>query len=339
MTIKIHLIGGSGFIGSSLSDFLSNQNYDFDILDIVKASRYADKVKIVDVRNVDKLRLNLTPGSILVNLAAEHSDNVMPISLYYDVNVAGAVNVCNVAREKKINKIIFTSSVAIYKRADTEIYESSEICPSNDYGRSKYQAELVYKAWQEEDPKTRTLVIIRPTVVFGENNRGNVYNLMKNLIEGKFVMVGSGNNIKSISYVGNLVSFIEYCIKKFDIGVYVINYSDKPDWSMQEFITFVSDYYIKNSDQIDSESFLKKIRRGLISRIKLPYLMGIILGLFFDLLSMFLKKKFVISSIRVQKFCSNSIFGSEVDKTEFYPAFSLKESIARTIKYEFINKS
>ena len=42
----------------------------------------------------------------------------------------------------------------------------------NDYGRTKYLAEQVYKAWQAEDPESRTLVIVRPTVIFGEGNRG-----------------------------------------------------------------------------------------------------------------------------------------------------------------------
>ena len=35
-------------------------------------------------------------------------------------------------------------------------------------------AEQVYKEWQAEDPENRTLVIVRPTVIFGEGNRGNV---------------------------------------------------------------------------------------------------------------------------------------------------------------------
>ena len=40
----------------------------------------------------------------------------------------------------------------------------------NDYGRTKYFAEKVYRKWHEEDPQNRKLVIIRPTVVFGEGN-------------------------------------------------------------------------------------------------------------------------------------------------------------------------
>jgi len=57
--------------------------------------------------------------------------------------------------------------------------ESGEPNYFNDYGRTKYLAEQVYKEWQAEDPENRSLVIVRPTVIFGEGNRGNVYNLVK----------------------------------------------------------------------------------------------------------------------------------------------------------------
>lgn len=51
--------------------------------------------------------------------------------------------------------------------------------------------------------------ILRPTVIFGERNRGNVYNLLKQISGGKFLMVGKGNNRKSMAYVGNIVAFYQ----------------------------------------------------------------------------------------------------------------------------------
>lgn len=49
-----------------------------------------------------------------MNLAAEHRDDVRPISLYDEVNVGGAQNVCVAANELGIEHIILTSSVSIY---------------------------------------------------------------------------------------------------------------------------------------------------------------------------------------------------------------------------------
>ena len=103
----------------------------------------------------------------------------MAHSLYDEVNVEGARNICAIAREKGIKTIVFTSTVAVYGFAPIGTNECGEIAPFNDYGRTKYEAEQVFKAWQAENPEKRTLIIIRPTVVFGEQNRGNVYNLLR----------------------------------------------------------------------------------------------------------------------------------------------------------------
>lgn len=107
-------------------------------------------------------------SDVLINLAAVHRDDVRPLSLYDDVNVGGARSVCEAARKHNITKIIFTSSVAIYGFAAPDTDESGIVDYFNDYGRTKYLAECVYKEWQQEDPDNRSLIIVRPTVIFGE---------------------------------------------------------------------------------------------------------------------------------------------------------------------------
>ena len=86
-------------------------------------------------------------------------------------DVEGSKNICNLAREKNVKKIIFASSVAIYGFAKPNTDENGEINYFNDYGRTKFEAEKVYREWYEENPKERTLIIIRPTVIFGKGNR------------------------------------------------------------------------------------------------------------------------------------------------------------------------
>ncbi len=148
-------------------------------------------------------------------------------------------NLCIVARDKNIRTIVFTSTVEVYGFAPIGTDESVEIAPFNDYGRSKYEAEQVFKAWQAEVPEERTLVIIRPTVVFGEQNRGKVYNLLRQIASGRFVMVGKDENRKSMAYVENIAAFIEYSLS-FKPGVHVYNYIDKPDFSMNGLVARVN---------------------------------------------------------------------------------------------------
>ncbi len=197
---NVNVIGGSGFIGTRLIRRLRDKaEVDSKIIDKVPSKAFPDLVLLSDVRSVEQLRASITDRSVIVNLAAEHRDDVRPLSLYDEVNVGGAKNICTVAREKSVRTIIFTSTVAVYGFTQIGTDESGEISPFNEYGRTKFEAEQVFKVWQAEAPTERTLLIIRPTVVFGEQNRGNVYNLLRQIASGKFVMVGSGENRKSIA--------------------------------------------------------------------------------------------------------------------------------------------
>ena len=316
----IKIIGGSGFIGTRLSKRLSKNSAEFRIVDKAMSKGFPDKCDIADVREVDSLISVLESNDVIINLAAEHRDDVTPKSLYDDVNVQGARNVCEVAEKQNINTIIFTSSVAVYGFAPVGTDESGEFNPFNDYGRTKLEAEYVYKEWQKKDPVNRRLVIIRPTVVFGEQNRGNVYNLLKQISSGKFVMIGDGTNSKSMAYVENIVALLEYSLS-FNAGVHIYNYIDKPDFDMNTLI--------KNVKQVlgQKESF-----------IRLPYAFGFTVGKVFDVASLLSGKKFTISSIRIKKFCSDSLFNTSVKETGFIPPVTLEEGLARTLKYEFIDK-
>jgi nucleoside-diphosphate-sugar epimerase len=263
----------------------------------------------------------ISENSILINLAAEHRDDVTPLTLYDEVNVQGARNLCLVAREKDIKTIIFTSSVAIYGFAPLGTDESGEVAPFNDYGRTKYEAEQVYKSWQAEDPLIRTLAIIRPTVVFGEQNRGNVYNLLQQIASGKFVMIGDGLNRKSMAYVGNVVGFIQHTLT-FKPGVHTYNYIDKPDFTMNELVSWVN----------------KLLGKSTEIKFRLPYRLGLLIGQGCDLAAKVMRKKLAISAIRVKKFCSNSVYDSAIYATGFTPPFSMLEAVDRTIKHEFLEK-
>lgn len=313
------IIGGSGFIGSRLCAIIEKNNVNFIIIDKNQSAFFPDKVKIADICNINELRCSLEPCDCLINLAAVHRDDVSPKSLYDEVNVEGARNIIKVCKEKNINHIIFTSSVAVYGFAPPNTDENGAINYFNDYGRTKWEAEKLYRAWYEESPETRKLTIIRPTVVFGERNRGNVYNLLKQISSGFFPMVGSGNNIKSMAYVENVASFIYYMIKNAK-GYEVYNYVDKPDLTMNELVSLVK------------AKMGKKSRPGF----HWPYWVGYLGGLFFDILAMISGKKFPISRIRVKKFCSTTQFDTSIPKkTKFIPPVSLKEGLEKTIEFEF----
>ncbi|MDR0585264.1 MAG: NAD-dependent epimerase/dehydratase family protein [Treponema sp.] len=317
--MHISIIGGSGFIGARLTGRLLAAGHNVKIADINDSHTYPALRVYADVRDANTLKRELSGSDVVINLAAEHHDNVMPKSLYDDVNVSGAENVCGACTELGIKKIIFISSAAVYGFAPPGTDETGSLNYFNDYGRTKWLAEEKYREWLKSDTGN-SLTIIRAAVIFGEQNRGNVYNLLRQIADGAFLMVGKGTNVKSMAYVENAAAFIEYNLNNGP-GEQLFNYADKPD--------------------LDMNTLVAEARRimGKSGRIfHWPYWMGCCGGFCFDLLAKITHKKFPVSLIRVKKFCSNTIFESaKIKKTGFKAPVNLIDGLEKTIKYEFID--
>ena len=317
MAKKITVIGGSGFVGTNLCRQLSLKQQDFEIIDLKMSNQFPEKCKIADVRNAETLRDTIT-GDVVVNLAAVHRDDVRDKSEYQRTNVDGAENVALVCEEKGINKIVFTSTVAVYGFAEPGTDESGAINPFNEYGRTKFEAEERLRQWHVKGENS--LIIVRPTVIFGEGNRGNVFNLLHQIASGKFLMVGKGENKKSMAYIGNIVAFLETCVatdQKY--GVY--NYVDTPDLTMNELVS--------------------KVRAKLKGKTgvgpRLPYWLGLLLGHAADFVAKLSGKNLPVSSIRVKKFASSTEFRSaKASLDNFKPPFLLSDGVERTLQSEFI---
>jgi len=316
---KISIIGGSGFLGTNLCELFLESGQEFEIIDIKPSKRFNDYFKFGDVRDIQSLEKSIT-GEIIINLAAVHRDDVANAEDYFTTNVEGAKNVCLAATNKSINLIIFTSSVAVYGLTKEPTGEDGSINPFNDYGLSKFQAEEAYEAWNDSD-KSNRLTIIRPTVIFGPGNRGNVYNLLNQINSRYFAMIGDGKNIKSLAYVKNVAAFLQYSLN-YSAKLSIYNYVDKPDIKLMNFVLLAR-------NQLKIESRLPKI----------PYFLGIFAGYIFDILSIILNRKLAITSFRIKKFTSSTHFLTSIDFNKFKPPFELEDALSQTIRDEFIDRN
>lgn len=316
---RVCVVGGSGFVGSRLCSRLSKSINNFIVFDSRQSDPFKGKTILGNICNLADFDA-LPNSDVLINLAAVHRDDVRPVSLYDQVNIGGSDVLCRYARRVGIKKIVFTSSVAIYGFAPADTDEEGAPNYFNDYGRSKYFAEQLYKAWQAEDPDNRSLVIIRPTVIFGEGNRGNVCNLFTQIASKRFLMFGDGKNRKSMAYVENVAAFLEYSLG-FPPGVHIYNYVDKPD--------------------LDMNTLVKTVRRALFGEnnvgFRLPRFIGVGIGYFADVIAKLTGKSLPVSSIRVKKFLGTTQFGSAVSKTGFVAPVKLEDAIEDTLRYEFID--
>ena len=316
---KLTIIGGSGFVGTNFCRYLSKRQIDFEIVDIKPSKRFPEHCKIGDVRDLSSLRETVT-GNVVVNLAAVHRDDIRDKSQYTKTNVDGAENTARICREKGIRKIIFTSTVAVYGFAEPDTDEEGIIKPFNEYGRTKFAAEEKLRAWRDLDEKNQ-LLIIRPTVIFGEGNRGNVYNLFSQIASGRFLMVGNGKNRKSMAYIGNVVGFLADCASS-NLHYGLFNYVDTPDMDMNTLVRHVR-HTLSNKDHVGP---------------RLPYWFGLIMGYVSDGISRVTGKNLPVSSIRVRKFCASTAFVSSKHQLNGFKApFTLEEGIQRTLQSEFIS--
>lgn len=320
--MNIALIGASGFIGTRLLGLLSEEpeRYRLTNIDLQQSHFFPQLTEIGDVREQEQMDRALKGADVVVLLAAQHRDDVSPVSLYYDTNVGGMEVTLRAMERNGIRRIVFFSSVAVYGLNKHNPDESHPADPFNHYGKSKWEAEQVLQRWYESHPDWN-IDIIRPTVVFGERNRGNVYNLLKQISSGKFLMVGKGENHKSMAYVGNIVAFVKFMIDNVTEGYNVFNYVDKPDNNMNQLVAHVS-----------------RVLNKHIPATHFPLWLGMLGGYCFDILAKLTGKKLTVSSVRVKKFCATTEFdATKAHSSGFVAPYTLDEGLARTLEFEFVH--
>jgi len=112
--MNILVTGGSGFIGTNLVTDLLKEGHKVTIYDKQKSETYPDLCIVADIRDQEQLTRSIFGVDVVYHLAAEHRDDVQPTSLYYEVNVGGAENMVCALKKNSVNRLIFTSTVAVY---------------------------------------------------------------------------------------------------------------------------------------------------------------------------------------------------------------------------------
>ena len=317
--MRITVLGGSGFIGTRLVAALRDTGHVVAIFDKAPSAAFPQLVTRGDVRDATAVQRALDGCDCAIDLAAEHRDDVRPASLYFDINVGGARNIVAAAAACGVPRLVFLSSVAVYGLAQPLADESAPLQPASDYGRSKAAAEAVYLDWAAAGA-ARALLLVRPTVVFGEGNRGNVFTLIEQLRRRRFAMIGDGSNRKSIAYVGNLVDFLVERLAPAqtarDAGVLLCNYADKPDPSMRELVARIA------AQLPDPARSIPQLPLALVQA-------G---GFGFDLLARLRGRPFAVSSARIRKFRAETTVAAPVlERLGFRPRVDLDEALQRTI--------
>jgi len=226
------IFGGSGFIGQHLFHSLKGNGICYDI------NENGGRSLLCDVRYPINIVVNNI--SAIYNLAAIHTTPGHEYHEYFETNLNGAENICNFAREHIINTIVFASSIAPYGTWEDEKFEDSLPLPTSAYGSSKLVAEEIHKRWQVEKPNERKLIIIRPGVVFGQNEGGNFTRLYKAMKKRRFYYPGRKDTKKAAIYVKDLVRLMLEMVEKEKPGIHIYNTVYTPTHSIQEICEIIA---------------------------------------------------------------------------------------------------
>lgn len=313
---RLLITGGSGFIGSHFHRCLDNER--IVNLDQVEPSFPSTSIHAKgDVRDFESIDEALTqfPCDTILCLAAEHKDFGVARDDYFRTNEYGTQMIVKAAEKHGIKRIIFYSSVAVYGDTSGLSTEETPINPASPYGASKWAGEVVLNEWAAAD-SSRSVLIIRPTVIYGVRNVANMYRLIEQVDKGRYVNVGAATNIKSIGYVDNLVDATLYLMDRMHPGVQVFNFSDEP--------------------QMTSGQIGRTIASALGKRrpATLPYWLVMLMGSPFDLLIKLTGRDLPISTARIKKLCVETHHGAgKLKEAGFKARFSNEDGIRAMVNW------
>jgi nucleoside-diphosphate-sugar epimerase len=217
----IFLTGASGFIGSSFKKVFSKSNivfYDHDNLN------------------------ELFSAEVVLHLAGKAHDlkNSSSPNHYYRVNTDLTKKVFDAFLESDAKVFITLSSVkAVADEVDFELTEEQIANPVTHYGKSKLQAEQYIQS--KEIGFEKRVYILRPCMIHGPGNKGNLrilYNFVSKGIPWPF---GAFENQRSYCSIDNLIFIFKELIEREDIPSGVYNVADDIPLSTNEVISILAE--------------------------------------------------------------------------------------------------
>lgn len=322
------IFGGSGFIGSFFACHLIEEHgyeevYLFDH-ESINAKEFEFRKKMIEnypqitmVLGDVKKTIDWIPSNsvhLIVNLAAVHREPGHASHEYYECNLLGAENVCVWAERMNCDKMIFSSSIAPYGPSEEIRDEEAIPVPTTAYGGSKLVAEKIHQIWQAKG-KQRQLVIVRPGVVFGPGEGGNVSRLIKAVRKRYFFYMANRETRKAGIYVKELCIAMMWVLNSEKVkadGFSMCNMSMNPGPSIEEYVNSIA----------------------RISKIKVwipnvPSVLLFVIAYLIDFIAKPLGIKHPFSPVRIRKLIrSNNILPTYLEENGYKYRYTLDEAFA-----------
>ena len=296
---KVLITGGSGFIGNRLVRYLDNKK-----ISIVLLSRSHETVFetiICDLKS-DLIPENSMLGiDTVFHLAAQTHDTRSDLIMaqeYIKINVDASIKLAELAIKSGVKRFVFISSVKAGGSAIKGQYltEKNQGEPEGVYGRTKREAEL--KLLKMSLKSGMDVSILRPSLVYGPNVKGNLELMMNGIRKGWFPSIPNVHNKRTMIHVDDLVVAIILVAKDDRAKGEIFNVTDGEVHSTREVY--------------ESMCHMLKKRKSFFSLPKF----------FFTFLS-FLSPKF---KYKVDKLFGDELYSSKkIESIGFKPKLSLTE--------------
>lgn len=253
---RILLFGGTGFIGTSLQKKLHGR---YDIKMMIHNS-VADKTSIFmgDILEQKSFASEIRDGDIIVNLVGQVTNTISDL---LNLNVLGGLNLLNSCVGKKVQSVIFTSSINVYgENMDRPSKETDPLRPQTDYGRIKMLTENLYRHFA--DAYGINVTVLRLAGLYGPAKKtGFLAQVMNSLKEGTTIpqSYNHGKQLRDLLYIDDATSGIIDAIERPQKGFEIFNISSGQRYMMKEVISLIERISGKNlhiqysSEKVDEE--------------------------------------------------------------------------------------
>lgn len=293
------IFGGSGFVGVFFAKHLIDQKkftkvYLLDIENVAsKHVSYRDMVlsQYTQIKEINcdvrqEIKINISEKiDLIANFAAIHREPGHESIEYFETNIKGAENVTKYAEQINCENIIFTSSISPYGISESEKDEYTQVNPATPYGSSKFSAEKIHEIWQKKS-NTRKLMIVRPGVIYGPGEGGNVTRLIKALKGKYFVYTGNKKTVKA--------------------GIYIKELCNMMTWVMDNILTS-RNFFLFNATYDPSPSLenyvfnIKKVLNSGFPVFQIPYFILLFASFLITFIFGLLRVKHPFSPVRIRK--------------------------------------
>jgi nucleoside-diphosphate-sugar epimerase len=254
----------------------------------------------------------------VAHLAASRVDWGLSADEYVRDNLWATQRVIEAGRRADVRRWLVYSSVGVLGSSQIALDDTAPRNPDGAYATSKADAERLFEELGSSDPLTQ-ITVVRPSAVYGPGNptNTNVYRLIDAIYRRRFVMIGNGENVKTVSYLPNLIEATLFLMERMSPGFRTYIYVDSPALSTEALVRLLS-------KAVDADT----PRRHLPLSIAKPLALGS------DILARLIKVDLPITSARIEKFCRPTNFDrSALDREGFKPSTSNEEALRATAQW------